>query len=280
MIGIGDLFDVVEIEVGSRCNRRCSYCPVATDPHPPVPVRMSDEIYDTLLDQLEAIQFSGRLSYHFYNEPLLRLDLELLAARAAESVPGALQILYTNGDRLTDERYQALRRAGIDYFVVTQHDNDSYVDRPFQTVQTGEALVLTNRGGVVDGLPEPATHVGTLPCYAPSEMLIVTVTGDVVLCYEDARRETVMGNILLETIDVIWRSERFSALRRALALGRRQVLPMCQSCSNTAHVEPGRSVVDEPLAFDRRGGHIGRDELKERASLARVELLRKPPQGR
>lgn len=66
--------------------------------------------------------------------------------------------------------------------------------RPFQIVQDSAALTLTNRDGALVHLPPPSAETTRTPCWAPSETLIVTATGDVLLCYEDARREHVLGN--------------------------------------------------------------------------------------
>lgn len=237
----------VEIEVCSRCNRACSYCPVAVNPRPAVPARMADSVFVSAIDQLAAISFSGRLSYHLYNEPLLRKDLARLAALAHSALPHALQVLNTNGDLLDDDRYEALREAGIDYFYVTRHSGGEYPERPFQIVQTSADLILTNRGGSVTEVPAAAASAAHTPCFAPSEMVIITVTGDVLLCYEDAEREHVMGNILDQSLPEIWNSARFREYRRRLSQGDRSVDAMCLRCSNVAHSKPGLSALEGPV---------------------------------
>src|SRR6266550_3893060 len=87
---------VVELEVCSRCNRACPYCPVSTHPMPPVPARMSDGVFGRAVDELARVGFAGRISYHLYNEPLLRTDLARLVAIVADRLPDALQVLNTN----------------------------------------------------------------------------------------------------------------------------------------------------------------------------------------
>jgi 2-deoxy-scyllo-inosamine dehydrogenase (SAM-dependent) len=267
------LFQVVEIEVNSRCNRRCSYCPVALDPRPAVPVRMADAVFDELVGQLGAVGFDGRVSYHFYNEPLLRTDLESLVESMAVAVPGAIQVLYTNGDRLDDERYERLRAAGVDYFVVTLHGGTTVPPRPFQVLQTGQDLVLTNRGGLLTDLPGPTAALQRTPCFAPSEIAIVTVTGDVLLCYEDANRSVVMGNVMDRPLAEIWDDERFVDARQALARGERERFAICASCSNAAHHRPGLSLTAEPLRSDDKASAESVVELKRRSVLARAQAL-------
>jgi 2-deoxy-scyllo-inosamine dehydrogenase (SAM-dependent) len=217
------------------------------------------------------VSFAGRLSYHLYNEPLLRRDLPRLVGIVRERLPAALQVLNTNGDLLDDTRYEALCEAGIDIFYVTRHSPGDYPSRPRQVVQTWQDLTLTNRGGTLTHLPVSSTQTRHTPCFAPSEMLILTVTGDVLLCYEDADREHVMGNILRTPLPAIWASARFRALRERLERGDRGVETMCTRCTNVSHAEPDRSALEDPvLAAHGLSSRFGAVEiLKQRSEAAR-----------
>lgn len=237
----------VEIEINSRCNRRCSYCPVSLSPNPDVPKFMSDRTLDRIIDELHAIDYRGRVSYHFYNEPLLRRDLEKIVERVCTGIPQAHQVLYTNGDYLTDARYRSLRDAGIEFFVVTSHDGKTHPQRELQVVQFSDDLELTNRGGALEHIRTDKYDVHRRRCFAPSEMLIVTVTGDVVLCYEDAFRKHVMGSITERSLADIWFGEPFATLRRKLAGGDRSATSICRKCTNVAHTDPGTSARSEPF---------------------------------
>jgi 2-deoxy-scyllo-inosamine dehydrogenase (SAM-dependent) len=209
---------------------------------------MSPTTLDRVVAELQGIAYAGRVSYHFYNEPLLNRNLAHIVETVALRLPAARQVLFTNGDLLTDERYEKLYRAGIGYFVVTAHSGAPYPERPKQYIQYPAELVLTNRGGVLEGLPGPSSKDLGLACYAPSEMLIVTVTGDVVLCYEDALRTQVFGNICTESLDAIWYSPEFVRIRDMLASGdRSDAASICAQCTNRAHTRTGRSDRSEPF---------------------------------
>lgn len=263
---------VVEIEVGSRCNRKCPYCPVSLNPRPAVPARMSDEVFLRTIDQLVEISFAGRVSYHLYNEPLLRTDLHRLVGIVHTRLPDALQVLNTNGDLLDERRFTALRKAGIDYFYVTRHSPGEYPERDFQVLQTWEDLTLTNRGGTMTDLPESTHEVNRTPCYAPAEMLIVTVTGDVLLCYEDAHREHVMGNIMQSSLVDIWHSEPFRLRRSRLGCGDRSTDAMCLKCTNVSHRRPGLSALEDTVlaANGVSRGPVAVTILKRRSTAARI----------
>jgi 2-deoxy-scyllo-inosamine dehydrogenase (SAM-dependent) len=207
---------------------------------------MSEEVLSRITSELGAIEYQGRLSYHFYNEPLLRKDLERIVAKVKKEVPNCHQILYSNGDYLTEQRYDSLRQAGVELFVITSHSGKEHPPREYQVVQFSTDLELTNRGGALKHLP-PSEGGEALKCFAPAEMLIVTVTGDVVLCYEDAFRKHIMGNILTHSLSEIWFGEKFVKLRASLLEGDRSVTEICRKCSNKAHTVEGQSAHSEPF---------------------------------
>lgn len=232
---------------------------------------MSDKVFIATVRQLAEVSFAGRISYHLYNEPLLRRDLARLVAMVDELLPEALQLVNTNGDLLDDARYSELRRAGVDYFYVTRHEPGPYPKRPFQIVQDSATLTLTNRGGTLAHLPPSSVETAGTPCWAPSEMLIVTVTGDVLLCYEDARREHVLGNVLASSLSEIWNDETAAVLRGRLQSGDRTTSSLCQACSNVSHPEAGRSALEDPVlaaAGLERSAHAVAT-LKQRSRVAR-----------
>lgn len=191
--------------------------------------------------ELQRIGFDGFLSYHFYSEPLLRRDLEELVEHARERLPDAYQLLYTNGDLLSENRYRDLINAGIDHFIVTQHDNDVFPERPYQTVVMGNELQLTNRGGYMEDV-EVLEGSLSAPCHAPTDMLLITYNGDVLLCCDDAERQNVMGNIMESPIEEIWFSPQFQQLRDLLAQGKRaEAGGICSRCNNMEYVRQGEN---------------------------------------
>lgn len=231
-------FTVVEIEVNSRCNRRCGYCPVSVLPTQTSERFMSEKLFSHIVEELVRIDYRGNLSYHLFNEPLLRRDLETLVAKVARRLPEVFQLLFTNGDLLNADRYASLKEAGVDHFIVTRHDFTEIPQRPDQTVQFPSDLVLVNRGGLLGQVSEPLAR----PCFAPSDMLIITVKGDVLLCCDDAQREHVMGNIARQGLEEIWYSARFVQIRKMLQFGnRREASAICRQCNNREYFSRGEN---------------------------------------
>jgi 2-deoxy-scyllo-inosamine dehydrogenase (SAM-dependent) len=199
---------------------------------------MSEALFDRILAELVRIDFRGNLSYHLFNEPLLRRDLETLVAKVAACLPDVFQLLFTNGDLLSDDRYLALKEAGVDHFIVTRHGFEPMQERSDQTIQFPSDLILVNRGGFLGPTDKPLS----LPCFAPTEMLIVTVDGDVLLCCDDANRDHVMGNIAVQDLEEIWFSPRFIRLRQLLQEGnRREASDICSQCNNREYFGPGEN---------------------------------------
>ena len=227
-------FKMVEIEINAHCNRRCSYCPQGVASYRKSPRFMDIENFKRITLILKEADFEGRLSYHFYNEPLLHRQLDDFIKIVRDELPKAHQVIFTNGDLLTDKRYLELRELGVYKLIVTSHGGKVFPEREGQVNLTPQNLNLTNRGGKV--LEESETlHV---PCFAPSTMLIVGIDGDILICYEDADKKTVLGNLFLTPLSEIWNSEKAVRIRARLEAGDRTVEDICKVCNNVSHNTP------------------------------------------
>ncbi len=232
-------FQVVEIEVNSHCNLRCSYCPRSHDRFRAPEHLMDTDLFRHIIAQLAEFSFAGRLSFHMYNEPLLRRDLKDLVKYARHRLPHAWLVLYTNGDLLDSQRYLELLEAGMDHFLVTQHRGGTMPVRPFQVVRYPGEFMLSNRGGLMkSSMPSLS-----LRCFAPSEMLMIRHHGAVVLCHEDAGDQAIMGHVDRQTLRDIWFSNTFKFYRRALEAGDRAgASSICSTCDNRLHPLPDTAI--------------------------------------
>lgn len=231
-------FRAIEIEINHACNRRCSYCPnsIATRKNTGV---IDPLLYTKLMQELKTLSFEGRVSYHFYNEPLLHPDFEGIVRQTREALPKAAIVLYTNGVLLSKERLEKLLALGVDEFLVTRHEEDQ--DYAFEqtyrsllphirkhvTYKDYRELNLTNRGGMLNF----GKGLSLAPCYIPSMIATVTVSGNVLPCFEDYEETLVMGNLGEQSLMEIWNSEKFSQFRKNLRLGQRHLYGPCKDCS-------------------------------------------------
>jgi cyclic pyranopterin phosphate synthase len=233
------IIEVAEIEVNTACPRRCSYCPNSVAELRGSDRHMSRDLFSKTIAELAAADFVGRLSFHLYSEPLLRKDLHELIAIARGALPRTFLVLLTNGDLLTDSRYRRLLDAGIDRFLVTRHDDKAMPERTLQQVQHWSEMTLTSRSGVVVRQSGPLRR----PCYAPSEMLIVTFDGDVLLCHEDGERQAAIGNLASTSLREIWFASDAVRRRKLLRGGDRAAAGgICARCDLTYYAIAGNAI--------------------------------------
>ena len=238
---LGYSFMGVEIEINHDCNRACTYCPNSVTERKGQG-RMSEKLFLSILHQLADIHYQGRISYHFYNEPLLSPDLDRFVTLTKEILPLSWIEIYTNGTLLTAKRLESLVSLGVDKFTVTKHHTEK--NYPFESLYEGlapdykkrikfqkyEDLHFTSRGGLIEAGPDLSLPL-SLACLIPSTLVVVTVDGNVLPCFEDYNEENIMGNVLTSPLSEIWRSEKYTNFRDDLKNKRRGDHPVCKTCN-------------------------------------------------
>jgi radical SAM protein with 4Fe4S-binding SPASM domain len=234
----GQIFEKLEIEINLGCNRRCTYCNLATDQREYyVQSRnktMDWRLFELLIRQLGDIGFGGVLCFHFFAEPLLNKKLGEYARYAREHLPETRRVVYSNGDYLTAKRHRELTDAGISLFFVTRHDNvipgflAPVLREPNVLLDTRADMTLNNRGGLFGITTDP--RVRTLPCIFTSEALVVTIDGNILPCSCDFRELNRFGNIQDTHIRDIYESEACRQFRQDLLAGHREKYALCRDC--------------------------------------------------
>jgi len=213
---------------------------------------MSPSLYQKIINNLVEIDFAGRISFDFYNEPLLHPELTDFVILTRAQLPRSILHLYSNGSLLTLDRYRGLRSAGIDKFVITKHEaefqslNGFAFDATYLALTAEEKrcvvyrshhdLKLVNRGGLLPHLGRQGLPL--VPCHLPSHMLTFTVAGLVLPCFEDFREEQVFGDIHKQKLVDILASEKYVQFRRDLKRGLRHLHRPCQNCNRTEVLPP------------------------------------------
>lgn len=232
----------IEIEINSECNLSCAYCPNSKMQRSEKGF-MHPDVFETLMQQLKKRNYSGRISYHFYNEPTLSPHLKLFIQMTTEYLPNAKSVLYSNGTNLHKESIEDLYNTGLKKFVITEHHQTklTHLDFISKDLSVGNTkqfkfssfkeIPLTNRGGLVKVGPKVQTPLAS-PCFIPRCVLVVSVKGNVIACYEDYHQSHSMGNILTTDIYDIWNSEAYVHFREELKMGHRYKFEVCKSCNN------------------------------------------------
>jgi MoaA/NifB/PqqE/SkfB family radical SAM enzyme len=104
---------MVEIEVFSFCNRRCWFCPNSHVDRNSKNIRMKENVYHKILQNLEEIDYNGVISFSRYNEPLADQIIFECIRQAKKIVPRALLHLNTNGDYLKEDTLYELYDVGL-----------------------------------------------------------------------------------------------------------------------------------------------------------------------
>ena len=68
----------VEISINGACNRRCFFCPrVDEEGYPNILESLDMKLFDELINDLESINYEGRIAFSGFCEPLLSKNKEI-----------------------------------------------------------------------------------------------------------------------------------------------------------------------------------------------------------
>ena len=226
----------VSIEIATQCNRSCYYCPNSVDKLPLSEMEWST--FETIIQRLQDINWTGAVSYHFLNEPLLTENLEDYIRYTRKHLPKALPRVYSNADFLTEARLRSLLDAGMTQIVITQHppvkpgwvENILALEKQYPTAISFRGKLqkemLVNWGGSVTE-HNIASNYKTCPSIETA--ILVTTKGDVLLCCQDYDKQHVMGNLKYSGLLEIWNRLAFKSLRKAAFSGKVK-LELCRKC--------------------------------------------------
>lgn len=247
------LFRHIEIETISRCNATCSFCPTnkINDKRPTI--RMADDLYRRIIDQLAASNFAGAISLRGNNEPLLDPDLLERVRLARQACPRAYIFFSTNGVLLDQAKAFSFIDAGLDLMIINNystknrwHNNIAAIRRALaeprhyryaqkiRTVMRDAEAKLSNRAGSAPNQAEllagRADYFSDSACWHPLRQMFVRPDGKVSLCMNDVWGGHTMGSVREQSLSEIWHGEKFANIRRDLAASGRSGIPVCRDC--------------------------------------------------
>jgi 2-deoxy-scyllo-inosamine dehydrogenase (SAM-dependent)/8-amino-3,8-dideoxy-alpha-D-manno-octulosonate transaminase len=253
------LFERLQIESQSNCNRACWFCPRTYDRsgryldangEPVLRHMPTGKILD-LLDQARAMGFRGRVGFHHYSEPLLDKRNVALARAARER--GMEPYLHTNGDALgKSDRLCAEVREVYRIIVVGLYDHESdeeleeakaFWRRRLDREDLGFSPIGPRGVGSGHSIGVPRALVPTdprmavpdltfanAPCHRPLIRLIVQHDGEMCNCFEDLHGDFRLGNVHESSIEELWYSERHVRIAEDLVRGHRESYSLCRNC--------------------------------------------------
>lgn len=253
------LFNRLQIESQSSCNRTCWFCPRTYDQSGryrnqagnSTAHRMPTELILDIMDQAGAMGFSGGVTFNCYSEPLLDNRNVMLAHQAKKR--RMRPYLHTNGDllKMNDSLCRQVRDV-YEYIVVGVYDYDtneelaaakqywsdrlSGADLRFSTIGRAggrsatsmaipRALVPTD-----ERIPMPDMKFINGPCSRPLIRMIIGYDGEMYNCCEDIHGHFKLGNIYQNSLKELWFSDHHLSMIRDLLAGNRDKYELCANC--------------------------------------------------
>ena len=238
-----ELFRAILIETCNTCTRTCWFCKFGQERQDEAITRMDRETIRKILENLNSLQYRGRISWYNINEPLLDRRMAEILRMTKEYCPQAFVSLATNGDLLDEDLYHALKANGLDALGISIYDNKTFekvkkfADRQMVLIDMrsmGEDVLENRGGGIRQEIPvfeRDRTRYQNRSCERPFAMMVVNSRGQVVLCCDDLYGDVIMGDIQSQRLEEIWNNERFAFYRNTLNQEGRSNLPLCSECS-------------------------------------------------
>lgn len=242
------LFTSIEIETVNTCNGQCSFCPVNISSDPRTHITMQRSLFEKIIKELKALDYSGRIGLFSNNEPFLDKRIIDLSKYTREQLPHAYLYLYTNGSLLTLEKYKEIIQC-LDFIVIDNYDDTGEIYPIISEIITlceqNEVLdkktlisirrqteVLYTRGGNAPNRDtiEPLN----MTCSLPFQQMVVRPDGKLSLCCNDAYGEMTLGDISINTILDEWYGTPYENIRKNL-LGGRKKCTLCKKCDSLFH---------------------------------------------
>ncbi|MFR7976323.1 MAG: SPASM domain-containing protein [Intestinibacter bartlettii] len=191
----------------------------------------SSIVYETL-DIMEKYKYSGVISFHRYNEPLMYPRLLDFIRYAKNKCPKSDIFILSNGYYLTQQLLDELIEAGVSIIDVTGYSNEE-----FNRISNLESSIplrvfsskFDNRLAIYD-YDEKYIKNDKIPCYWPLTDIIITRDGEVGLCHFDWKNKYSFGSLKEKNIEDIILSSDIVNTYNELTRGIRK-FELCKKCT-------------------------------------------------
>lgn len=242
------LFGTIEIETINRCNSTCSFCPVNRNVDTREYRKMEFDVFQRILHSLKDAAYHGSIGIYSNNEPFLDERICQFAKIAKEIVPDNQLYLYTNGTLLNLEKFQAIMQY-LDKMYIDNYNDELKLIKPVKEIhQFCKAHpeyedkvrirlrklhdVLFTRGGQAPNRKDECIESLPFGCMLPFRQMVVRPDGKVSLCCNDALGKMTLGDLTQQSIEEVWNSEQYTAIRYALRDGRKDATFLCTGCDS------------------------------------------------
>jgi 2-deoxy-scyllo-inosamine dehydrogenase (SAM-dependent)/8-amino-3,8-dideoxy-alpha-D-manno-octulosonate transaminase len=253
------LFERLQIESQSNCNRSCWFCPRTYDRSGKYLDKQGFSVLHQmptwkilgLLDEAKSLGFRGKVGFHHYSEPLLDKRNIMLAHEARER--GMKPYLHTNGDVLKrdDSLCNAVKKVyglivvGLyDYKTDEELEKDKrYWRRQLAGANFEFSPIGVSGARLADSIGIPKALVPTDrrmaipdlvylngPCHRPLIRMIIQYDGAMANCCEDTYGAFNLGNVYQSSMEELWFSDSHAHAIHDLIAGGREKYILCRQC--------------------------------------------------
>lgn len=239
------LFLRVEVETFNRCNGYCTFCPVNKNDDPRPLLKMPEELFMKIVNELHELDYSGQFCLFANNEPFLDTRLEAFAKTARELLPNAFIEIFSNGTVIKLSRFKAIIPY-LDKLVIDNYndklklneatkaimeylkENPEYKSRVSIRMRR-ETNLYSSRGGQAPN--NKKRKALPLSCLLPYYHLYIRPDGKIGLCCVDALYKHTLGDASEQSLKDIWYGEKFADVRDKIRKGREN-LEVCCFCDS------------------------------------------------
>jgi len=235
----------IEIETHNKCNGSCSFCIINKNLDKRPLVKMSEEDFKKIIDELAALSYKGIINYHSNNEPLLDNRIYDFISYGVSKLPDAYHQMLSNGTLLTENVMERLINSGLDLLEIDNYNDDfklnpniqmiydKYKDRNFKMncliYIRLQNEVLNNRAGTAPNKPK-LENPPSKRCVLPFLQLIIRSDCGVSLCCNDALGKVTIGSLKEQSIEEIWYGEKHLYYMTLMKEDKRKAIEMCKEC--------------------------------------------------
>lgn len=241
------LFCIVNIETVNRCNGKCAFCPANTKAERRLLKKMTDELFQKIIDELVSLCWQGQIFLNINNEPFIDTKLIDRAKYVKEQLGDHVTLsLFTNGTLLDEQKLTELSGV-LDILIINNYSRKyrlnegisklyRYVKQHPEEFQTMDISIrrryseeiLGTRAGSSPNKPRKNNKISS-PCLYPYTDISIFPDGTVGLCCNDCLEVTSFGNLQTQSLKEIWESPALSEARRTIGQGRTSYA-FCKEC--------------------------------------------------
>jgi len=239
------LFSRVEIETINRCNGSCTFCPVNKNDDTRKPEKMTEELFDKIINELHELEYSGDIGLFANNEPFLDKRLEAFTKKTRELLPKARIEIYSNGTLIELERFIEITPY-LDLLVIDNYNDKLKWHKTVKDIREylkehpelkskvsirmrKETALMSSRGGQApNNNKKKALPVS---CLLPFYHFYIRPDGKIGLCCVDALAKYTLGDVSQQGLKEVWYNDTYTRVRNEIRKGR-ETMDVCKHCDS------------------------------------------------